>query len=150
MPTEHERAVQSLLEVMPLAMRTLGMEMRQLGDNLPPSYFRLLQLLSQRPYYLTELAGHQGVSAPTMSNSVKTLVERGWVERVRDPEDQRRVLVEISPAGHAMLSSIHKRLSARVGELCAPLSSAECEELLQGLAIIERVFAQNEGNDDDI
>lgn len=149
MSAEQEQAARSLLEVMPRAMRTLGMEMRQLGPNLPPGHVGLLKLLSRGPHRLTELAGHHAVSAPTMSKTVTTLAERGWVERVRDPQDRRSVMIQITPDGRAMLAGIDQRLSARVAAMCAPLSAAECQDLQRGLEIIRRVFSRDLDGDDN-
>jgi len=129
-------------------MRTLGMEMRQLGPNLPPSHVGLLKLLSHGPHHLTELAGRHAVSAPTMSKTVTTLAERGWVERVRDPQDRRSVLIQITPDGRAMLAGIDERLFGRVAEMCAALSAAECQDLQRGLAIIRRVFDRGQDGGD--
>lgn len=134
---------------MPRAMRTLGMEMRQLGPNLPPGHVGLLKLLSHGPHRLTELAGHHAVSAPTMSNTVTTLAVRGWVERVRDPQDRRSVLIQITPDGRAVLAGIDQRLSARVADMCASLSAADCQDLQRGLAVIRRVFARDQDGGDN-
>jgi len=146
MPTKTQTAVEQLLGVVPMVMRTLASELRRTEYMLAPAHFRLLFILAERPRNVSELAGEQAVSLPTMSNSVTTLVERGWVRRVRDPQDRRMVLIELTPSGRAVLSEIRDQIEVRVTELLASLSPAECDQLLTGLAILDAVFARAADN----
>jgi DNA-binding MarR family transcriptional regulator len=146
MSTKLQSAVREVLETIPLVMRTLYAEFRHTEYALPPVHFRLLHILAGHPRNLSELAGKQRVSPPTMSNSITTLVERGWVKRVRDPHDRRMVLIELTPAGRAVLSGIRREAEARVAELLAPLSPAECDQLLAGLAILREVLTRAVGD----
>jgi DNA-binding MarR family transcriptional regulator len=53
----------------------------------------------------------------------------GLVARVRDAEDRRRNLVELTPAGAATLKRLDARVQAAQNELLEPLSSAERQRL---------------------
>ena len=70
-----------ILEIIPLVMRTVAAELRAAGEMPAPAHFGLLSILSVRPRMLSDLASLQGVSLPTMSNSISAMVERGWVRR---------------------------------------------------------------------
>jgi DNA-binding MarR family transcriptional regulator len=59
----------------------------------------LLQL-AQGPLSLSGLAEAVSVDAPYATLIVDTLEERGLVERHADPDDRRRKLVELTPAGN--------------------------------------------------
>lgn len=146
MPTKLQAAVREVLETIPLVMRTLHAELRHIEYALPPGHFRLLHILAKHPRNLSELAEKQRVSRPTMSNSISTLVERGWVKRVRDRHDRRMVLIELTPAGKAVLSETRREAEARVTDLLAPLSPAECDQLLAGLAILREILARAVGD----
>lgn len=54
------------------------------------------------PYRVTPtaLAVHTGVPATTMTSRLGRLEERGLVRRVHDPDDRRRLLVELTREGH--------------------------------------------------
>ena len=65
-----------ILEIIPLVMRTVAAELRAAGEMPAPAHFGLLSILSVRPRMLTDLASVQGVSLPTMSNSISAMVER--------------------------------------------------------------------------
>ena len=142
MPTKTQTAVRQVLGVIPAVMRTLASELRHTEYTLAPVHFRLLVILAERPRNLSELAERQAVSLPTMSNSITILVQRGWVGRVRDPQDRRMVLIELTAAGRAVLSEIRGEIEVRVTELLASLSPTECDQLLAGLAILGGVFSR--------
>jgi predicted glycosyltransferase len=65
-----------IMEVVPMVMRTLALEMRCVGPLGVPAHGRLLVILAEGPHNLSELAEKQAASLPTMSNSSSTLVER--------------------------------------------------------------------------
>jgi DNA-binding MarR family transcriptional regulator len=63
---------------------------------------------------LGDLAGKEGVAAPTMSRIVAALVEAKYVQREPDPVDRRAWLVKATPDGERMVSGLR---STRVQEL---------------------------------
>ena len=85
-----------ILEIIPLVMRTVAAELRAAGEMPAPAHFGLLSMLSVRPRMLTDLASLQGVSLPTMSNSISAMVERGWVRRDAPDGDRRVVMIEVT------------------------------------------------------
>src|SRR6516165_4767422 len=98
-----------ILEIIPLVMRTVAAELRAAGEMPAPAHFGLLSILSIRPRMLSDLASLQGVSLPTMSNSISAMVERGWVRR-EAPDGDRRVG---SAAGSACCGGILRPLPPR-------------------------------------
>src|SRR6185503_17870345 len=98
-------AARELLEVMPLVMRTVAAELRAAGELPAPAHFPLLHMLSEQPRSLSELAAFRGVSLPSMSSSVTTLVGRGWVKRTAPQADgdRRVVMLEVTSGGRAAL-----------------------------------------------
>jgi DNA-binding MarR family transcriptional regulator len=138
----NESAARCVVEVIPRVMRTLAQEFRSTGYPPAPVHCVLLVSLAEGPHNLTELAEKLAVSLPTMSNSINTLVERGWVSRSRAAEDRRMVVVELTPEGQAILDKTTCSVAGRVGELLASLSPEECEMLLSGLEILDGCFSR--------
>ncbi|MFT3864644.1 MAG: MarR family transcriptional regulator [Solirubrobacterales bacterium] len=62
------------------------------------------------------------------------LDDQGYVERKRDPEDRRRHIVVITPAGTKALSKAEAKLEALEGEVLANLDAPEREQLRDLLA----------------
>jgi DNA-binding MarR family transcriptional regulator len=134
--------VEALLDVLTLVMRNLGSQLRNTGYNLAPGHFRVLGILADGPHHLGELAELQAVSAPTMSNSVTTLESRGWVRRVQDPEDRRRVLIELTDSGQTVLIDIRAQLLNYGLTNCPDLTEDECERVLEALSLIRKLFPE--------
>ena len=66
----------------------------------------------------------------------------GLIARVRDEQDRRRNLVELTPAGTDALVRWDARVEAAQDALLEPLSAAERRELA---ALLERVVAHHRG-----
>lgn len=69
------------------------------------------------------------VTSGTMTNRVDRLAARGLVERRRDPDDRRGVLVALTVRGREVVDAALESLLQREEVLLAGLSEAECETL---------------------
>lgn len=145
-PTKREAAAREVFQVIPLVMRILASQMRQAGYELVPAQMQVLGMLLKGPRSLGELAQKQGVAPPTMSRTVNTLCQRGWVYRGKAKRDRRVVLIELTPAGKAVLDQGRRAAEGRLVELLAALSPEECEELMGGLAVLRAAFARATAN----
>ena len=140
MPDKLRQAAGLVVEVIPKFMRALASDWRHVELRVDPGHFRVLLVLMQGPTNLSTLASKLAVSLPTMSSSISTLVERGWVVRRRDPEDGRRVLIEITGEGCAVLERIRDVAQAQVEQSLHGLTEAECEQIIAGLGALSRVL----------
>jgi DNA-binding MarR family transcriptional regulator len=130
-----------ILQIIPLVMRTVAAELRSAGELPAPAHFGLLSVLSQRPRMLTDLASLQGVSLPTMSNSISAMAERGWVRRTAPEKDRRIVMIEVTATGRAALERVAKCAETHLADVLAPLDLPSRRRLLGGLGILRKVFA---------
>ena len=133
-----------LLEVMPAAMRGLAAEMRNKPGNLDPAHFRLLAKLHHDTLSLGELAQMAAVSPATISRTVTTLEERGWVERTNSPEDGRVVLVRLTDQGEAVLQSVSLLAKDWIKRQLDTLSSDDQKTLFEGIAVLHSMFNQRQ------
>jgi DNA-binding MarR family transcriptional regulator len=130
-----------ILEIIPLVMRTVAAELRAAGEMPATAHFGLLSILAVRPRMLTELAAIQGVSLPTMSNSISAMVERGWVRRAAPDGDRRVVMIEATAAGRTVLERVGKAAEKHLSQVLAPLDLPGRRRLLDGLGVLRQVFA---------
>jgi DNA-binding MarR family transcriptional regulator len=77
----------------------------------------VLQQLRAGPLDMGALASSAGSSVSAMTRLVDGIERRGWAERVRDAEDRRRVVVQLTAAGAGEAD----RLRASTDELLAVL-----------------------------
>jgi MarR family transcriptional regulator, lower aerobic nicotinate degradation pathway regulator len=63
--------------------------------------------------------------------ALNELAGRGLVERAPDPDDRRRNVITITPAGTAHLHRLDGLLAGVQDELLAPLSPAERAQLIR-------------------
>ena len=75
------------------------------GD-LPVTGFRVVVVLARVPSRIGELANRLEVSKQGASRVVELLVQRGYCERVADPEDRRSGLVVLTRRGRRAVAAL--------------------------------------------
>lgn len=102
--------------------------------------FALLALVAEEPLAQQTLADRLQLDKSTVSRLVKTLEQRGWVQRERDPQDTRSFHVSLSEAGHETATQLTTRLSERHEHLLAALKPEEQTALAYGLSALIRAL----------
>jgi DNA-binding MarR family transcriptional regulator len=77
----------------------------------------------------TELFSTMIVSSGAMTNRLDHLERAGWVERLRDPDDRRGVLVQLTPQGRSLIDDAVVAHVANERRLLSVLSAPERETL---------------------
>ena len=88
------------------------------------------------PITVNELARHMGVTAATMSLAIDRLERKGYVARLRDGTDRRRVHVRLTSAGVRIREATSVLDPPRVEALVARLSDDERGTAIRGLALL--------------
>jgi DNA-binding MarR family transcriptional regulator len=139
MPRAHAESTRAELERRALLgaralvdrMRRLYRDLERL-TNAPIAAHRVLACLGEQPgLKASQLASALGMQRPALSQVLKGLVERGWVERVRSESDQRSVRVHLSASGRRVLAATAGRAIGTLQRAVRQLSRAE----LVGLAV---------------
>ena len=71
-----------------------------------PQYLVMLELYTDAPRSVGDLGNSLGMDTGTITPLLKRLQICGMVTRMRDPEDERRVLVDLTPAGHSIQTEV--------------------------------------------
>ncbi|MFB7620152.1 MarR family winged helix-turn-helix transcriptional regulator [Kitasatospora sp. NPDC056181] len=77
------------------------------------------------PHAQRDLVRRLGVDASDMAKVADQLAGAGYVERIRDPADRRRVSVSITGAGRAVLAELDAEARTVQDEILAPLDPEE-------------------------
>ena len=141
MDVSARKVAADVLEVVPLVMRRLGADFRKSERSMKLSHVHVLGLVARNPLSLSELSDIHSASMPTMSKTITTIENLGWVARTRSKVDRRVVMVEATKAGRAALKAVYIRALAPIHEALDPLSETERRRLSDGLKILRDTFA---------
>jgi DNA-binding MarR family transcriptional regulator len=131
-----------VVEVVPIVMRHLRANIRsQKSLQFTIPQFRVLVYLHLNGYAtLSELAASQGVSLPTMSKLVGSLVQRKLVAREGHGADRRKLKLQLTTEGQrahdATLQNTREYVAAKV----VSLTEQEQAAIVNGLTLLVAVF----------
>ncbi|HEX6498982.1 MAG TPA: MarR family transcriptional regulator [Micromonosporaceae bacterium] len=114
-------------------------QMATVGDLTMPAASTLASLVREGPQKLTELAHHQGVSQPGMTQLVTRLERDGLVRRTPGCDDRRVVLVEATDAGRDLLTRRRGERAASLGRLLDRLDDDDRVALRNALPALTRL-----------
>ena len=100
----------------------------------------LLYLDEVEPITVNTLARHLGVTAGTMSLAIDRLERQGYVVRLRDGHDRRRVLVRLSSAGVRVREATMLLDPARVAAVLSRLAEIERAQVIAALRLLTRAI----------
>lgn len=89
------------------------------------------------PVRLGDLAGHEGVTAPTQSRLVGSLERQGLLRRMPDPEDRRATLLAITAQGRRQLEQLRGERSAFLVGQIGTLTREQRTALVAALSALE-------------
>lgn len=113
---------------------------RRAVGGLTPGQFSALATIDRlggvRP---SELAEHEGVSAPTLSRILAGLERLGYLTRTEDPDDRRSYAVTTSPDGRRALAAIRRERTALLARGLAALDDGERAAIAAAIPPLERL-----------
>jgi DNA-binding MarR family transcriptional regulator len=137
-----ESAAQAASEVR-VTFGRLRRQLRALAstDDLTPSQESVVSRLDKGgAASASDLAAAERVRPQSMAATVATLVELGFVERTPDPEDGRRQLVSLTPAGEKRLQGDRQArqewLAQALQDKC---TEAQRQTIIEALALLDEV-----------
>jgi DNA-binding MarR family transcriptional regulator len=121
------REIQALL-------RDLIARLHQLNDavgsriDLKAGDIEILDLVARHgPMSPSEVSASTGVHPATLTGVIDRLERAGWLARVPDPDDRRRVRLEARREKGAELVRLYAPMNRSLTEICASLSPAQLE-----------------------
>lgn len=116
---------------------------RMLGLN--PSDLRCLDWLTERPMTAGELTKSTGLSGAATTTLLDRLEEKGYIRRVRDTVDRRKVLVELTPDGAMRLAELYGPLAEEGEGLLTRFSEGELAKVRDFLTEATEVIDRQRG-----
>jgi DNA-binding MarR family transcriptional regulator len=105
-------------------------------EGLTALQYTALTVLQRHPDLTSaHLARHSFVTGQTMADMVTTLLNRGLIERHRDPADRRRLVIALTPAGSRLLRRMRPRVAGLQKRMLSLLSDEQASELRHSLEL---------------
>jgi DNA-binding MarR family transcriptional regulator len=92
-----------------------------------------------------ELAQYSGLTTGAVTNVIDRLEQAGYLRRVRDPSDRRKVLVELTELAHTLTEIVYSQIGEVVGESMIHMEIGDMElvsRFLQSGAGMNTVLAE--------
>ncbi|MCT9934340.1 MarR family transcriptional regulator [Planotetraspora sp. A-T 1434] len=103
---EEQRTWRAYLSTSHLLQEALERQLQR-DSGMPHAYYMILVCLSESPgrtMTMTQLGVVTQFSASRLSHAMARLEEKGWVRRVKHPEDRRATVAELSDEGFKALA----------------------------------------------
>lgn len=109
-------------------------------DTMSDGQFAVLAALTVHgAHTLGQLADRERVTAPSMNRTVSLLEATGYVSRIPDEVDRRRVTIDLTDLGRQIVDETVRRRDAFVEEALAELSPEERQVLARATTIMRKV-----------
>ncbi|WP_340265603.1 MarR family winged helix-turn-helix transcriptional regulator [Sphingobium mellinum] len=82
-----------------------------------PQYLVMLELFCDTPVSVGSLGARLDMDTGTIGPLLKRLVNAGLVTRTRDPSDERRVLIDLTPQGRALEAEV-RGITGKIKAAC--------------------------------
>jgi len=119
--------------------------LRESAGALTPIQYRAISQLARQASSLSELAQALQVSLPTASALVDGLEQAGWLDRGRDTEDRRRVVLVLTRQGSQLREKVRQGLRQELAQRLAGLDPAQERAFHAGMRVLEQLFPADEG-----
>jgi homoprotocatechuate degradation regulator HpaR len=117
------------------------------AHDVTEQQWRVIRVLAEAsPLDATEVAERACVLAPSLTRIIRTLEDRGMIEREKDDRDGRRVLLSLAPAGAALIRDVSPESHAVYAEIERRFGRDRLEALLKLLHELA-ALGTAEGND---
>jgi len=130
------------MDVVPQVMDALRMAMRQhVGEQLSVPQFRCLAFVAREPgVSIGTVANFLGVTMPTASAMVDRLMRAGQMASRTSSADRRRLELELTPAGRALLRRIRRDAQSELAQSLASHGEHDLQKVREGLAVLRNAF----------
>jgi DNA-binding MarR family transcriptional regulator len=141
--TSPRKTAALLIENVPLLMRLLRTKFREKRvADLTMAQFRTLAFVnSNQDASLSEAAGHIGLSLPSMSKLVDSLVRAGRLTRRAHGEDRRRICLGLTPLGRRELDEAYRHTESFFAGKLAGLTEGERTQVADSIRLLGNLLA---------
>ena len=108
--------------------------------ELPFSQIQLLTLLYKQDVTVTEAAHHLNVAKTNLALLIRQLSEKGFIERIQDDVDRRKVFLHMTEKGKTEYLAMEKSVAEQIARLDGKFARSEMKLLLKSLSQVNHVL----------
>jgi len=131
---------EKLIDIIPRIMQFMASCVKNHPTPLPMIHYRLLRVIHEQPMSLSQLAKMVMISKASLSETIKLMVDKGWIERIQDSTDARRSNLKITEFGAEHLRQTDEMVLGIISSRLEQLNPEEYKTVLEGSDIISRLF----------
>lgn len=114
-------------------------------DQIKPYGFTTSQCyvlveLKKNNLTMNELSEKMNLTTSTMTRIINNLVRDGLIERTRDKEDRRVVVVGLTSNGVAVANQLESSIIEYYGKIVANLPAGQIDEVLKSVSLLIEAF----------
>ncbi|MBQ9326278.1 MAG: MarR family transcriptional regulator [Clostridia bacterium] len=108
--------------------------------ELPFSQIQLLTLLYKQDVTVTEAAHHLNVAKTNLALLIRQLSEKGFIERIQDDVDRRKVFLHMTEKGKTEYLAMERSVAEQIARLDGKFARSEMKLLLKSLSQVNHVL----------
>jgi DNA-binding MarR family transcriptional regulator len=110
-------------------------------SGITPTRLAALAAVARHPDGIRQgdLAELMNISAPSMTRLVEIMCEAGWVDRARDPDDGRALVLVLSPVGQKTLDTLRLESASVLSAELADLTAEERAALEVAVPVLRKL-----------
>lgn len=111
--------------------------LNEIQRDLAHHHFMILKLLGENErLYVTEIVDALSITKPQMTASADKLIKLGYVTRINDDNDRRKVFLSITKKGIEITSKIKENMDIKIDKNLIKLTNEELEDFEKGLKLL--------------
>lgn len=131
---------EKLIDIIPRIMQFMASCVKNHPTPLPMIHYRLLRVIHEHPMSLSQLAKMVMISKASLSETIKLMVDKGWIERIQDSADARRSNLKITEFGAEHLRQTDEMVLGIISSRLEQLGPEDYRTVFEGADIISRLF----------
>ncbi len=138
MSSQHEHLIELLREI----NRELSKHVKEVlvNQNLPGAMIPIARQIKEQPgITVSEISRRAGIAKSHVSNVIRELEKRGWVDKKPDSDDQRLIRIFLTPQAEKHLQLVQKEIREMFRSLGSGIPEQETLELVMALEKIKAV-----------
>lgn len=104
----------------------------------------LYEIKRQHHPSMQDAANALGADITTFSRQVKTLVEKGYVKKTPDPNDNRINILSLTAAGEEAETAMESTMNENLEQIMSRFSDFERQSIINSLNLLNRAMQESE------